>query len=109
MSNIQTIVFDLGGVLIDWDPRYLYRKIFSSDEEIEHFLTQICTSDWNEQQDAGRPLEEATALLTNKHPEYKSDIKIQVPNPKYKSNGPNYKSNHKEYKSSKQNTSPKKI
>ena len=62
-------VFDLGGVLIDWNPRYLYRKLFDGDDEaMEHFLANICTSNWNAQQDAGRTLAEACALLKRDHP-----------------------------------------
>ena len=54
------VVFDLGGVLIDWNPRYLYRKLFAGDDAaMEHFLTQVCTSEWNEGQDAGRSFAEA--------------------------------------------------
>lgn len=74
-TNFQTIVFDLGGVLIDWNPRYLYRKIFSSEAEVEHFLTHICTGDWNEQQDAGRPLQEATESLVAQHPDREQEIR----------------------------------
>ncbi len=74
MTQIETIIFDLGGVLIDWEPRYLYRSLFSDADEMEHFLTHICTSDWNEEQDAGRPLQEATALLVARHPEYAAQI-----------------------------------
>ena len=57
---INTIIFDLGGVLIDWNPRYLYQKIFKTDEEVTWFLTNVCTPEWNEQQDAGRSFAEAT-------------------------------------------------
>lgn len=64
----KTIIFDLGGVLIDWNPRYLYRKLFDTEVEVEDFLTRICTHDWNEQQDAGRPFAEGIALLSQKHP-----------------------------------------
>ena len=63
MHEVDTIVFDLGGVLIDWNPRHLYRKIFKTEEEIEWFLENICTNDWNEEQDAGRSFEEATKEL----------------------------------------------
>lgn len=63
------VVFDLGGVLIDWDPRYLYRRVFGADEAaMEHFLATVCTSEWNHRQDAGRPLAEATRLLKAEHP-----------------------------------------
>src|SRR6187455_2102162 len=58
--HVDTIIFDLGAVLIDWNPRYLYRKIFSTEKEIDWFLENICTSEWNDKQDAGRSFEEAT-------------------------------------------------
>ena len=73
-SKINTVIFDLGGVLIDWNPRYLYRKIFKTEEEITWFLENICTSDWNDEQDAGRSFEEATRELTEKYPGYKEPI-----------------------------------
>lgn len=64
-------VFDLGGVLIDWNPRYLYRKLFGADQAaMEHFLSTICTSNWNTQQDAGRTLAEGCELLKKQHPEH---------------------------------------
>ena len=63
------VVFDLGGVLIDWDPRYLYRKIFGADEAgMEHFLATVCTAAWNLRQDAGRSLAEASSELKAEHP-----------------------------------------
>ena len=64
----KTIIFDLGGVLIDWNPRYLYRKLLDSEEQVEDFLSRICTHEWNEQQDAGRSFAEAVALLSAQHP-----------------------------------------
>ena len=73
-EHINTVIFDLGGVLIDWNPRYLYRKIFRTEEEVTWFLENICTSDWNDQQDAGRSFAEATRELIAKHPEYKEPI-----------------------------------
>jgi 2-haloacid dehalogenase len=64
------VVFDLGGVLIDWNPRYLYRKLFDGDEAaMEHFLTNVCTSEWNQEQDAGRTFAAAASLLKAAHPE----------------------------------------
>ena len=57
MSKINTIIFDLGGVLIDWNPEYLYKKIFSNEQDMRFFLDNICTKEWNEEQDAGYPLE----------------------------------------------------
>lgn len=74
MSTIEAVVFDLGGVLIDWNPRYLYRKIFDKQEDIDYFLEHICTPDWNEQQDAGRALELATDILVAEHPRFKHQI-----------------------------------
>ncbi|WP_291914196.1 HAD family phosphatase [Chitinophaga sp. CB10] len=71
----QAIIFDLGAVLIDWNPRYLYRKIFSSEAEVDYFLQQICTFDWNEEQDAGRSLLDATELLISQHPQYEAEIR----------------------------------
>jgi 2-haloacid dehalogenase len=69
-TKIDTIIFDLGGVLIDWNPRHLYRKIFKTEEEIDWFLKNVCTHEWNEQQDAGRPFDEATSELIEKFPEH---------------------------------------
>jgi 2-haloacid dehalogenase len=64
-------VFDLGGVLIDWNPRHLYRKLFPGDDAaMEHFLANVCTSDWNLQQDAGRTFAEASDLLKTDHPSH---------------------------------------
>ena len=72
--KFETVIFDLGGVLIDWEPRRLYRKIFDKEEEMEFFLNNICTSAWNVEQDAGRPLAEATQILVNQHPEWTPQI-----------------------------------
>lgn len=69
-AMITTIIFDLGAVLIDWNPRYMYRTIFSDETEMEKFLTEITTSDWNEEQDAGRPLHEGTETLVRQFPEH---------------------------------------
>ncbi|MBM3176538.1 MAG: HAD family phosphatase [Bacteroidetes bacterium] len=77
MQTIQqtnTIIFDLGAVLIDWNPRHLYRKIFDSEEKMEWFLANICTSDWNEEQDAGRPFADAVQTLSQNHPEFRNEI-----------------------------------
>lgn len=72
---IKNIVFDLGGVLVDWDPRYLYRKIFESEEEVDFFLNNICTYRWNLEQDRGRTLAAATQERIEKFPEYPEEIK----------------------------------
>lgn len=73
-NNVETVVFDLGGVLIDWDPRYLYRKIFATEEEMDEFLATVATPEWHVEQDRGRTMEEATALLLRQHPQYGSQI-----------------------------------
>ena len=75
MTTINTLVFDLGGVLIDWNPVYLYSKIIPDKKEREWFLSTICTPDWNEEQDAGRSLREATELLVRKHPGHEASIR----------------------------------
>lgn len=74
MNKIDTIIFDLGGVLIDWNPRHLYRTIYKTETEIDWFLENICTPEWNDQQDAGRPFGEATAELLQKFPEHRQPI-----------------------------------
>ncbi len=66
---VEAVVFDVGGVLIDWDPRHLYRKLFDDTEAMEHFLTEVCSQAWNEQADAGRPTAEITAELCREHPD----------------------------------------
>ncbi|MGZ3853581.1 MAG: HAD family hydrolase [Flavisolibacter sp.] len=72
--KIDAIIFDLGGVLIDWNPAYVYDKMFTSEEQKRHFFEKICTPDWNEKQDAGRSLKEATDELLQKHPGWKEYI-----------------------------------
>lgn len=72
---IKNIVFDLGGVLIDWNPRYLFQKIFLETAPMEDFLSNICTTDWNEKQDAGRSFNEAVNELAAKHPEFQKQIR----------------------------------
>jgi 2-haloacid dehalogenase len=75
MAEIKTIIFDLGGVLIDWNPNYVYDTIFNDPEEKKWFFENICTSDWNEEQDAGRKLSEATELLVSQFPEHEKNIR----------------------------------
>ena len=75
MPTADTVIFDLGGVLIDWNPEYLYRKIFSNDDDLRYFLENICTGSWNQEQDAGYPLAQATAELAGKYPQYDAEIK----------------------------------
>jgi len=72
---IKNIIFDLGGVLIDWNPKYVYRTIFKTEEEVNWFLENITVMDWNVQQDAGRDLDQGTALLVEKFPKWENEIK----------------------------------
>jgi 2-haloacid dehalogenase len=72
---ITTIIFDLGAVLIDWNPRYMYRTIFGHEAEMEKFLAGVTTSDWNEEQDAGRPLHEGTEILVRQFPQHEENIR----------------------------------
>ena len=72
---INTIIFDLGAVLIDWNPQYLYRKLFREESEIDYFLANICTPDWNEEQDAGQLLQVATDALVKQFPEHEINIR----------------------------------
>lgn len=77
MSQINTIIFDLGGVLIDWNPEYVFLDAFNGDrEKMQWFFDNICTSDWNENQDAGYPLAQATKDLVEKFPEHEYYIKM---------------------------------
>ncbi len=74
MKKIETIIFDLGNVLIKWDPKRVYRTIFKTDAQINKFLAEICTMEWNEQQDAGRSIAEANRVLIEKYPLYQPEI-----------------------------------
>jgi 2-haloacid dehalogenase len=69
MAQRSVAIFDLGGVVIDWNPRYLYRKLFDgNDRAMEHFLATVCTPSWNELQDGGRTFADACASLKATHP-----------------------------------------
>jgi len=77
MSNINTILFGLGGVLIGWNPIIPYLKAFDGDEQkAQWFLDNICTMDWNEEQDGGRSIAEANRVKIAEHPEYEELIKL---------------------------------
>jgi 2-haloacid dehalogenase len=69
------VVFDIGGVLLRWDPRHLYRKVFDDEARMEWFLANICTHDWNVEQDRGRDWDEAVALLVDRHPDHEASIR----------------------------------
>ncbi len=70
-----TVVFDLGGVLVDWNPRHLYRDLFDDAQAMEDFLGNVCTPAWNECQDAGRTVAEAESELLDRHPRHESMIR----------------------------------
>lgn len=76
MKTIKNIIFDFGGVLLDWNPRYFYRTFFWDEKELEQFLSNICTEEWNAEQDRGRPFSEGIRLLQSQHPEYMEAIQL---------------------------------
>ena len=77
MTEIKNVIFDLGGVLIDWNPEYVFLEVFNGDrEKMKWFFDEICTMDWNENQDAGYPLQQATDERVKLFPEYEEWIRI---------------------------------
>jgi 2-haloacid dehalogenase len=72
--KVTTIIFDLGGVLIDWNPAYVFDKLIQDEEKRKQFFAEVCTSEWNEEQDAGRSLKEATQLLIDQYPDWQEYI-----------------------------------
>jgi 2-haloacid dehalogenase len=66
----RVIVFDLGAVLIDWDPRHMYRKLFDNEADMESFLSEVATLEWNAQHDAGVRWKDGVAQLIAEHPEH---------------------------------------
>ncbi|WP_246179652.1 HAD family hydrolase [Microvirga thermotolerans] len=75
VRNPTAVVFDVGNVLLRWDPRNLYRTIFDDEAEMEWFLSTVCTSAWNIEQDRGRDWDEAVALLVEQYPDHESSIR----------------------------------
>lgn len=69
-ESIKAVVFDLGGVLIDWNPLYLYRKLLPDEDAARKFLAEICTPAWNGQFDAGKPFAQGVAELSARHPQH---------------------------------------
>ncbi len=74
--GIRNIVFDFGRVLVDWNPRYLFDKVFPTVEESERFLRDICTMDWNVQMDCGKPYSVGTEELSRLYPEWREQIML---------------------------------
>lgn len=72
--KIEAIIFDLGNVLIDWNPNYVFDQMFTDRDQKKYFFENVCTMDWNEQQDAGRSIATATHELIQKHPDWKKYI-----------------------------------
>lgn len=75
MKTFDTVIFDLGGVLIDWSPDYVYKTIFDDEKKMHTFYKEVCTPDWNEMQDGGRSLEEATEELVARFPHEEQNIR----------------------------------
>lgn len=75
MPHPTTVVFDIGNVLLDWDPRYLYRKMFDDHDRMEWFLSNVCTPAWNIEQDRGRTFAEAVSELVAVHPHLEAEIR----------------------------------
>lgn len=73
--KINTVIFDLGNVLVQWSPANLYRKIFKEEKEVEHFLNNVATMAWHTEQDAGRSPEEGTEALVKEHPDWEHPIR----------------------------------
>ncbi len=80
MNNIKNIIFDFGGVLMDWDPRYFFKDYFQDDEKMEFFLKNIAHNDWNAEQDRGRTLKEGTELHIAEHPDWEKEIRAYYDN-----------------------------
>lgn len=79
-STIKNIIFDFGGVLMDWNPRYFFKDYFNDDEKMEFFLKNIADDDWNAEQDRGRSLAEGTEILVAKFPEWETEIRAYYDN-----------------------------
>lgn len=75
MTVIKNIIFDFGGVLIDWNPKYVFEKLFEDPKDMDYFFTNICTGDWNEEQDAGRSIVAATMEKINQFPSYEKYVR----------------------------------
>lgn len=89
MTKIDTIIFDLGGVLIDWNPEYVFLNAFNGNrEKMQWFLDNVCTMSWNENQDAGYPIAKATEDLVEKFPDYEKYIRMYYGDWENMLNGP---------------------
>lgn len=77
---IKNIIFDFGGVLMDWNPRYFFKDYFNNEERMEHFLKNIATDEWNAEQDRGRSLAEGTEFQVAKHLEWEKELRAYYDN-----------------------------
>ncbi|MEJ5147097.1 MULTISPECIES: HAD family hydrolase [unclassified Sphingobacterium] len=73
---IKAVIFDIGGVLLDWNPRYVYRDIFPQIDQMEWFLENVCSTDWNLQQDRGRSFKEGMYVLKKQYPNFENEIDV---------------------------------
>ncbi|MCB0364484.1 MAG: HAD family phosphatase [Bdellovibrionaceae bacterium] len=73
---VKNIVFDLGGVLVDWNPRYLYQQVFKSADEMEYFLQYVCSSEWNARLDAGLSFTDGIEERCQACPHYSREIRL---------------------------------
>jgi 2-haloacid dehalogenase len=73
---VEAVVFDLGGVLLDWDPAHLYREVLADEAAVEHFLGRVCTLEWHHQHDEGRPMAETIPEHAARHPEHAEAIAL---------------------------------
>jgi 2-haloacid dehalogenase len=76
MASVDVVVWDFGGVLFDWDPAHLYRKVFETDEELDHFLTVVCPRDWHYQHDAGVRFDDTLPVRRSEFPDHAAAIDI---------------------------------
>ena len=76
----KNIIFDFGGVVMDWNPRYFFKDHFKDEEKMEYFLKNIVTDEWNGEQDRGRTLAEGTSLQIEKYPEWEQEIRAYYDN-----------------------------
>lgn len=79
-SNIKNIIFDFGGVVMDWNPRYFFKDYFNDDEKMEFFLKNIATDEWNAEQDRGRTLAEGTEIQVAKFPQWEKELRAYYDN-----------------------------
>lgn len=77
---IKNIIFDFGGVLMDWNPRYFFKDYFNDDEKMEFFLKNVAVDEWNAEQDRGRTLKEGTEILIEKYPDWEKEVRAYYDN-----------------------------